>query len=235
MEPGTRTTVRPLACRPASSTALFTCALGVASAQSMPASDAPAMVRGGRPSMESMRAPMRARGSITWRIGRRQSDASPVMVVVNGWAATTPVSRRMVVPEFAASSAMEGRSRPPSPRPTMSTERPSCGPPSRSRTSTPRARRQASVAVASAPGANHVKRDRPSASEASSAYRCEIDLSPGGRTRPRTKRAGETSSAVSGDMGGTIALTAGAPGGSRRRVTPIMRLNACARVCYSHA
>ncbi len=37
-----------------------------------------------------------------------------------------------------------------------------------------------------------VRRDVPSARAARSAYRCEIDLSPGTRTRPRTWRAGPT-------------------------------------------
>ena len=41
---------------------------------------------------------------MTRRIGRRDSDASPISVVVNGCPASTPASRRIVVPELPASS-----------------------------------------------------------------------------------------------------------------------------------
>ena len=49
-------------------------------------------------------APMRASGSMTRRIGRRDNDASPIMVAVNGRAASSPAIIRIVVPEFPASS-----------------------------------------------------------------------------------------------------------------------------------
>jgi hypothetical protein len=42
------------------------------------------MVSGGRPPAASIAATMRVSGSMTRRIGRRESDASPPMTVVKG-------------------------------------------------------------------------------------------------------------------------------------------------------
>ena len=70
---------------------------------------------GGRPSFERMRAPIRSSGTITRFIGRRDSDSSPVIVDANGWAARTPASIRIVLPEFPASSGAAGVRRPPRP------------------------------------------------------------------------------------------------------------------------
>src|SRR5438034_8707347 len=39
-------------------------------------------------------------GSVTRRIGRRRSDASPVRVAANGWPARMPSMSRAVVPEL---------------------------------------------------------------------------------------------------------------------------------------
>ena len=47
-------------------------------------------------------APMRPSGSVTRAIGRCRSDASPVSSVQKGWPASTPSSRRAVVPELPA-------------------------------------------------------------------------------------------------------------------------------------
>jgi hypothetical protein len=103
---------------------------------------------GAWPSVASMRAPIRTSGSITRRMGRRDSDASPIISLRNGWAASTPASIRIVVPELPASSAASGERNPAKPRPSRVTV-----PGSSSRTSTPRPRRQASVERQSAPGA----------------------------------------------------------------------------------
>src|SRR5438105_12236124 len=48
-------------------------------------------------------------------------------------------------------------------------------------------------------------RDSPCASAASSAYRCDIDLSPGTVSRPWMRRAGWIVTAVSGSMRGSYA------------------------------
>ena len=55
---------------------------------------------------------------------------------------------------------------------------------------TPRPFRQETVAAQSAPVAKFVIEELPLASEAMIAARCEIDLSPGRRTRPEIRRAG---------------------------------------------
>ena len=46
------------------------------------------------------------------RIGRRESEASPTRVDIKGWAATTPPSMRMVLPELPQSSGAAGARRP---------------------------------------------------------------------------------------------------------------------------
>ena len=50
----------------------------------------------------------RVRGSITRRMGRRESDASPMSVDRNGQPASMPASSRIVVPELAASRSRRG-------------------------------------------------------------------------------------------------------------------------------
>ena len=67
------------------------------------------MVSGGRPSVGWMVAPIPVSGSMTRRIGRRLSEASPVMTVRNGCAAARPASSRIVVPELAASTGPGAR------------------------------------------------------------------------------------------------------------------------------
>ena len=89
---------------------------------------------------------MRVSGSITRRIGRRDSDASPPMTVVKGCAASRPASSRIDVPELAASSGADGARRPPGPRPEIVIVAPRL-------TRAPSASMQASVAAQSAPGA----------------------------------------------------------------------------------
>ena len=59
-------------------------------------------------------------------------------------------------------------------------------------------------------GIKHGNREVPSASAARMAYRCEIDLSPGGRTTPVMRRAGSTTSVRACGIRGTIAPSCGA-------------------------
>ena len=56
----------------------------------------------------SIRAPIRDKGPMIRRIGRRDSERSPISVDVNGCAATTPASMRIVLPELPQSSASPG-------------------------------------------------------------------------------------------------------------------------------
>ena len=109
---------------------------------------APCTVRGAWPSVASIRAPIRSSGSMTRRIGRGESDASPMNRLENGCPATTPAISRIVVPEFPASSGSAGELRRPIPRPIKVTDA-SCG--TGVLTSTPRPPRQASVDRQSAP------------------------------------------------------------------------------------
>ena len=71
-----------------------------------------------------MVAPISVSGAMTRRIGRRVSDASPMMVVRNGCAAASPDSSRIVVPELAASTGPAAAVRPWRPRPVISTSAP---------------------------------------------------------------------------------------------------------------
>jgi len=75
---------------------------------------------------------------------------------------------------------------------------------------TPSALRQETVAAQSAPVAKFVIEDLPLASEAMIAARCEIDLSPGRRTRPTMRRAGRILIVVM--IPTKLRLTAKAPG-----------------------
>ena len=103
------------------------------------------------------------------RIGRRLSDASPMIVEANGRPARAPTSRRIVVPELPASSGASGARHAATPRPATVTVR---SPPEASgvsATATPSPRRQASVDPQSAPVEYPVMVDGPSAAAASMA------------------------------------------------------------------
>ena len=68
-------------------------------------SRAPASVSGSRPSADdSVRAPIRSKGSSTRRIGRLRKHASPSNVAVTGQPATAPSMSRQPVPELPKSS-----------------------------------------------------------------------------------------------------------------------------------
>ncbi|MCY1438096.1 hypothetical protein D9M71_542800 [compost metagenome] len=138
------------------------------------------MVSGGRPSAPvSITAPISRRGLATRFIGRLDSEASPVRVVSNGWAASRPLSRRMEVPELPRYSGPGGGFRPCRPTPWMVT-RPWCGP----SMTTPMSRKACRVARASSPSRKPSTSVVPSAREPSMMERWEMDLSPGTRMRP---------------------------------------------------
>ena len=107
VQAGSVTDVVPSVWRPARMTALFTWALGTFGLNTMGWSVVPCTVSGAWPSTASMRAPISPSGSMTRRMGRRESDSSPIMVAVKGWAARIPASMRIVVPELPASSGSE--------------------------------------------------------------------------------------------------------------------------------
>ena len=65
-----------------------------------------------------IRAPIRVKGSMMRRIGRLDSESSPIISVVNGRAATSPASILMVEPEFPASSGSGEERQHSNPRPS---------------------------------------------------------------------------------------------------------------------
>ena len=93
-------------------------------------------------------------GAITRRMGRLDSDASPIIVDANGCAASSPANMRMVLPELPQSSGPEGAAKPAAPRPSMVTSGGSDGRADGVReTIDPRVATQARVEAQSAPGA----------------------------------------------------------------------------------
>ena len=106
---------------------------------------------------------------MTRSIGRRDSDSSPASSLSNGWAASSPASRRMVVPELPQSSGSRAARSPAMPTPPMLD--PSI--------STPSARMHDAVDWTSAPVDSPRTLLSPEAIEPRISARCEIDLSPG--------------------------------------------------------
>ena len=132
----------------------MTCALGTSGAKSIAVEGGRAResMSGGRPSSDSMRAPMRSSGTMMRRIGRRCSESSPVIVVANGWPARMPASIRMVLPELPASSGAPGARQAAQGRgPSMCERQAAVGSRPVSSMVTPSARRQRSVDAQSAP------------------------------------------------------------------------------------
>ena len=174
------TVVSPLALSPAIRTADLIWAeatgtwysIGIRSAE-------PRTVRG-RVSLPLSRtsSPMRSRGFRTLPIGRRDRDASPVRRVVMLWPAITPSIRRTPVPELPKSRSPAGSSSPPTPRPRTSQVVPFLW------IGHPKARSARAVFSTSSPSSRPVIGVRPVASAPSISARCEMDLSPGTRTRP---------------------------------------------------
>ena len=121
-------------------------------------------------------------------IGRRPGDASPNSVLRNGCAAKRPASIRIVEPELPQSSAACGSRNVPA-HPPMATPPILAAfdlhaqlSPRRSKRAVRHPRRLK----------NLVRCDVPSAKADSTAYRCEMLLSPGRRRLPSTFRAGIT-------------------------------------------
>ena len=102
--------------------------------------------------------------------------------------ASTPMSRRTVVPELPQSMASSGCEGPKPPQPRMSPARLPSGRFSRL-TSAPRARTAPMEERTSAESSTPDTCEVPSAIAEKSTERCEIDLSPGTRTAPDSGRA----------------------------------------------
>ena len=161
----------------------------MARATARPASNPynPPIASGGNPApLDSMRAPIFAKGSITRRIGRFDSDSSPISVVSNVCPASRPASRRMPVPALPQSTGALGAFNPSMPTP-CTTRSLALGVSMR----TPICANARAVARMSSPSRNPLMCETPSASEANITARCEIDLSPGTRISPRSDSAGE--------------------------------------------
>src|SRR5262249_3226158 len=122
----------------------------------------PLIRKGACPSSEEMFAPICVSGSMTRRIGRRESDASPIISLVNGWLATIADDMRIVETEFAQSRGDEGEVSAP-PRPAIAIS------PLDFVTSTPSDLRHARVLAQSAPVEKLRRRVVPCASAASIA------------------------------------------------------------------
>ena len=143
-------------------------------------SRAPASVSGKRPAVAaSVRAPMRCNGSSTRCIGRLRNEASPSKVAVMGQPATAPSMSRHPVPELPKSRGAAGAAKPPTPTP-RTRHSPAAG---RS-TCAPSARNALAVLRTSSPSSKPLIAVSPTASAPMIRARCEIDLSPGTRTRP---------------------------------------------------
>ena len=121
---------------------------------------------------------------MTRLMGRFCRDASPEIFVAKVCPAKMPESKRMVVPEFSASSARQLLLSPCNPRPVTRTVL------SSTFTSAPNAFMQFKVLWQSAAAAKWRNSLVPSARAAIIAYRWEMDLSPGGSTPPESVLAG---------------------------------------------
>ena len=154
----------------------------------------PRIVRGGRPSVISMSAPIEARGEAIRPIGRPEREASPTRVLSKGRPAKTPASSRIVVPELPQSSGPSAARSPSRPRPRTNRLGMPSAPrrSSRHSASTPRAWRQASVERGSAASENPTISLSPSASAEKRAARWATDLSAGSAGVPARAAAGWT-------------------------------------------
>ena len=106
-------------------------------------------------------------------------EASPSKVAVIGQPATTPIISRQPVPELPKSSTPAARAKPPTPTPCTRQRPRRCARPRR-----PAPRMALPVLSTSSPSSRPEMRVSPTASAPKISARCEIDLSPGTRTRP---------------------------------------------------
>ena len=181
------TVVTPGALRPASSTADLICAEATGVRYSIGAgSRAPLSTIGQRPPSASDRtcAPMSLSGSRMRRIGRLRSEASPSKVAVTPWPPTTPIISRQPVPALPKSSVSRGASSAPRPGPRIRH-----APGARRSMTAPSAWQAWPVRSTSSPSSSPSTFVSPHVRRPSRKARCEIDLSPGGRTRPFSGRA----------------------------------------------
>ena len=112
-------------------------------------------------------------------IGRVRRLASPSKVAVIGQPATAPMTSRQPVPELPKSSTASGARKPPDPD---AADPP--GPSPVRSTAAPSARMALAVLSTSSPSSSPEMRVSPTVSAPKMRARCEIDLSPGTRTRP---------------------------------------------------
>ena len=132
----------------------------------------------------SKRAPIFMSGAVMRRMGRRCSESSPVSSTRTFHGASTPMSRRTVVPELPQSMGASGCEGPAAPHPvTPPAKLPSgcfssdtCAP------SWPTALMDERT---SSESSTPESREVPSAMAANSTARCEMDLSPGTEAEPR--------------------------------------------------
>ena len=179
--PGSRNESGCRAAMAANSSEPFTWALETGSSHRSGPSAPPRMVSGRVSGWSGTnRAPMRSNGSVTRRIGRRRSDASPVSVARNRCAASNPSSRRAAVPALPQSRRASGARR--RPEPWISTTEPG----RRGEMAAPSARRHRAVDLASSEVKAPPTWLLPLAIAASMSSRWVMLLSPGTRTVPPT-------------------------------------------------
>ena len=214
------TVVAPAACRPASSTADLIWAEGTGVAYSIGSRSAvPRRVSGSRSlPFSSTSSPICISGLSTRPMGRRDSEASPTNLTRISWPAIRPIIRRMPVPELPKSMSPPGSTRPPTPRPSTSHVAPTL------RTGQPIACSALAVLSTSSPSSRPAMAVRPVASAPNISARCEIDLSPGTRTRPESARDLAAASGEEGvcDTGGPLASIGARP--------PALRGRCCAAI-----
>ena len=178
--------VAPSACSPASSSAVFTCALGDRRARAGPRE---ARHRGRRSAAACRRRGRRARAHRAQRLDDARHRPRRQRRVAGQHREERPAReqpgehahRRAGVP--AVEHAPPARASPSTPRPPTVTRSP------RSPEPTPSCAERARSRATSAPSPRGlVISARPSASAANSSARCEIDLSPGRRSRPVQRR-----------------------------------------------
>ena len=190
------TVVAPGALRPARRTADLICAEATGVRYSIGAgSRAPLSTIGQRPPSASDRiwAPISLSGSRMRRIGRLRKLASPSKVAVIPWPPTTPIISRAPVPALPKSRVSRGGRIAPSPGPRIR----HWPRPRRSMTA-PSASHALPVPSTSSPSSSPSTFVSPQARSPNRKARWEIDLSPGGRTRPLSGRA---RTALRGDAG----------------------------------
>ena len=166
-------------------------------------------------------APISASGSRTRRIGRRRSEASPsnVAVIGNRRPRPSPAGNRC---RNCRNRGDRGSAKPATPTPSTRHAPVRCA--------RPRAERLHGVGglSTSSPSSRPEMRVGPTASAPRMSARCEIDLSPGTRTRPRQRPAAPRRSGqswrectlIQGPLGVALAASGGAvitvPGASRQ-------------------